>query len=270
MAGNCGVPHAQARPQLCIDRGVSIRQTRPTRIVRCRRLRHRVRYRRMPKSLSPAMTAATRRERRRLEGYREKLYEQLRRAKHEVERLEAEIRNVDNQARLLERLLDDRQTAAPEAEASAAGEVLQGARLRQVAVQLLATRAGARRAVHYREWYGWLGEAGYVVLGKRPPAAFLTAISRSPVIRRGEEPGTYLLDPQAVAELEDAQREVLGERADLDGVLSRERDSAPGLLRHRDELNRRLRRLDSQIDEANAALAAVEQRRRPQLVSNAA
>jgi septal ring factor EnvC (AmiA/AmiB activator) len=214
----------------------------------------------MSKSLSPAMTAATNRERRRLEKYRERLVEQLQRARADVARLEAEVRAVDDQARALDRLVDgagDQQGARP----LYAGEVLRGARLREVAVRVLAARVGARKPVYYRDWFGWVQEEGFVVLGKRPHAAFLTAVSRSPVIKRGEDTGAYVLDPDALDALMQARQELRAEIADVDRVLERESEPTVGMLDHREGLRRQVRRLDVHIAEARDADEAL--RRRP-------
>jgi hypothetical protein len=197
------------------------------------------------------MSAATNRERQRLEAYRERLFEQLQRARAEAAQLEAEIRDVDDQARLLDRLL----AAEPSShrEETRGGEVLRAAQLRRTAVEILAGRVGSHRAVHYRDWFSWLLESGFVVLGRRPDAAFLTAISRSPVVARAEEPGTYELRPEALDELLREQSELRAELVDVELVLSREPGDATVASAHREVLRRNLRRLDAQIEEARAA-----------------
>jgi hypothetical protein len=71
---------------------------------------------------------------------------------------------------------------------------LRGARLREVAVSILAARAPGQ-AVHYREWYGWLREAGYEVRGQDPLASFLAQITRHEQVERvgGARSGRYTL-----------------------------------------------------------------------------
>jgi hypothetical protein len=49
--------------------------------------------------------------------------------------------------------------------------------------------------VHYRTWFEWLGEDGVDVAGKKPLATFLTQLNRTPLVRRGEDAGVYVLDP---------------------------------------------------------------------------
>lgn len=71
---------------------------------------------------------------------------------------------------------------------------LRGARLREVAVAVLSERAPAE-AVHYREWFSWVREAGYAVSGKDPVASFLAQVTRTPCIERvgGPRSGRYQL-----------------------------------------------------------------------------
>ncbi len=71
---------------------------------------------------------------------------------------------------------------------------LRGARLREVAVAILADR-GSTTPVHYRKWYAWLREAGYAVGGKDPLASFLAQVSRAPNVERvgGPRSGRYQL-----------------------------------------------------------------------------
>jgi hypothetical protein len=70
---------------------------------------------------------------------------------------------------------------------------LRGARVREVALQILEQRDDEAEGVHYREWFEWLREAGYIVLGRDPLATFLAQIGRSPEIERvgGARSGRY-------------------------------------------------------------------------------
>lgn len=81
--------------------------------------------------------------------------------------------------------------------------VLSGARIREVAVLLLASSPNPRRPIHYQQWYELLRNAGYTLDAQDPPAAFLTQLSRSPVVRRAGAPGVYAIDfdaPRALRE----------------------------------------------------------------------
>ena len=78
---------------------------------------------------------------------------------------------------------------------------LRGARIREVAVLLLASSPNPRRPIHYQQWYELLRAAGYGIDAREPAAAFLTQINRSPVVRRAGAPGVYALDFDAPAAL---------------------------------------------------------------------
>lgn len=111
---------------------------------------------------------------------------------------------------------------------------LRGARIREVAVLLLASSPNPRRPIHYLQWYELLRSAGYGVDARDPAAAFLTQINRSPVVRRAGAPGVYALDFEAPAGLrERLQRleaqlaaETAGEGSADDLAASRNRRAA--------------------------------------------
>jgi hypothetical protein len=111
--------------------------------------------------------------------------------------LEAELSALDRRQHDLDRLLADQ---APPA-ASSTPRLLGGAALRRHAVaHLLAT--GQHHDIHYRAWYEQLVADGILIRGANPAATFLTNITRSPLICRGERPGTYRLDPHAAQRIE--------------------------------------------------------------------
>lgn len=83
---------------------------------------------------------------------------------------------------------------------------LRGSRIREVAVLLLASSPNPRRPIHYQQWYGLFRGAGYAIDAQDPAAAFLTQISRSPVVRRADAPGVYALDLEAPAKLREQLR----------------------------------------------------------------
>lgn len=70
---------------------------------------------------------------------------------------------------------------------------LRGARVREVALQILEQRDAEGDGIHYRDWYAWLRDAGYTVSGRDPLATFLAQISRSPDVERvgGARSGRY-------------------------------------------------------------------------------
>jgi hypothetical protein len=71
-------------------------------------------------------------------------------------------------------------------ESSATNAVLAGARIREVAVLLLASSANPTRPIHYQQWYRLFRDAGYGIDARDPVATFLTQISRSPAVRRAD------------------------------------------------------------------------------------
>jgi hypothetical protein len=75
--------------------------------------------------------------------------------------------------------------------------VLRGPAIREAAVRVLIAQPGPIEALHYRQWYELLLEAGFRVAGKDPLAVFLTQLSRSPLVRKASAPGVYEVDRQA-------------------------------------------------------------------------
>jgi hypothetical protein len=132
----------------------------------------------------------------RLNGRRDQLLQEL----GAIDRVRGELAD---QLRVLNQFVHDADAApastAPQLhlapEPGATDEVvLRGARIREVAVRILAGTPEARRPVHYRTWFELVRAQGFVPAGKDPHATFLTQIGRSPVVRRTNESGTYQLD----------------------------------------------------------------------------
>lgn len=83
---------------------------------------------------------------------------------------------------------------------------LSGARLREAAIQSVLERGEVNRPIHHTQWLAWLRADGFEPAGKRPENVFLTQIGRSPLVRRGEEPGFYVVEPRRVVELQEQLR----------------------------------------------------------------
>jgi hypothetical protein len=83
---------------------------------------------------------------------------------------------------------------------------LSGARLREAAIQSVLKRGEVNRPIHHTQWLAWLRADGFEPAGKRPENVFLTQIGRSPLVRRGVEPGIYVVEPGLVIELEEQLR----------------------------------------------------------------
>lgn len=75
--------------------------------------------------------------------------------------------------------------------------ILRGARIREIAVLLLASSPTPSKPIHYQEWFALFRDAGYAVRARDPLGTFLTQITRSPVVRKAGAPGVYALDFEA-------------------------------------------------------------------------
>ena len=189
------------------------------------------------------------RSRDRLDAYRRQVEGRIRGLRAELEQLQDELAWINERSMLLAQLANDRH-----AERGAA--VLQGADLREQAVIVLATRAGADRAMHYRDWYDELLRAGFAVLGKRPIAAFLTAVTRSRFVVRRGEPGFYRFDPEAGRQLADEAAKLQRELANVDAHVTHQQQLSPVMRKHRTGLLASLRRIERQVAEGDRILDA--------------
>lgn len=74
------------------------------------------------------------------------------------------------------------------------GGALRGARLREVAVEVLRKHLAPGEELHYRDWYSLLATEGVAVAGKDPLATFLAQISRADSVAAvGKRTGRYRL-----------------------------------------------------------------------------
>lgn len=193
------------------------------------------------------------RSRQRLDTYRRQVEQRIEMLRAEIERLEQELGWIQDRAALLDRLAEDRYAAN-------GTTVLQGAELREQAVIVLATRFGADRPTHYRDWYDETLRAGFAVLGRRPTAAFLTAVTRSPFVVRASKSGFYFFNPEAHGELENEADKLRAEVAKVDAHVAHEQKLSPVMRKHRTGLLASLRRVERQLDEAARILEAYRAR----------
>jgi hypothetical protein len=149
---------------------------------------------------------------------RDDLIRHRERLTHERSRLLGELRELDEGLAAVDRRLevlaelagapDDSASEVAAGNSAAAGNasapdpdenrtVLRGPGIREAAVRVLLAQPGPIEALHYRQWYELLVEAGYRVAGKDPLAVFLTQLSRSPLVRKASAPGVYEVDRQA-------------------------------------------------------------------------
>jgi hypothetical protein len=133
--------------------------------------------------------------------------------------------------------------------------VLRGPDIRREAVCVLLAHPGHPEAMHYRDWYGLLQEAGFAAGGKDPLATFLTQLSRSPAVRKSTQAGVYELDRDAVRRLRRRRDEV---QQELRALTARQTHGAEGaaVRARRTELNADLGRVEKALEEVEVRLEA--------------
>lgn len=213
---------------------------------------------------SPRLVRAAAAEREHLRGHRDRLLATRAELRAQLERIDASLREIDDRDALLERLTGPMTLPvaaavppgpAPSSSPGTGSDVpLRGPAIRRAAVEVLLAHPDRPGALHYRDWFALLCDAGYAVAGKDPLAVFLTQLGRSPAVRRGTESGIYELDLAAPRRLR-AQLEALhdelrrlaatpGAGADLAAVRTR-----------RAEITTRISRTEKALEEAEACLA---------------
>lgn len=134
--------------------------------------------------------------------------------------------------------------------------VLRGAKIREVAVRLLADSATPSGPVHYRAWFELFQAHGYTAGGRDPLATFLTQIRRSPLVESTTSTGVYSVNLDFA---EDARTQLKRLREELARL-----DSAPpvpeiGVVAERRQrrlsLGGEIQTLERQLQEALITLA---------------
>jgi hypothetical protein len=113
---------------------------------------------------------------------REAVVARVRDLRRQAELLHAVVDQVDSDlanAEVLLRRMDEVLGNAPQLPFDVLHEELRGARLREVAVDLLRAKRSAGAVIHYREWFDLLSQHGVRVGGKDPMATFLTQIGKA-------------------------------------------------------------------------------------------
>jgi uncharacterized protein (UPF0335 family) len=173
--------------------------------------------------------------------------------------LRARLRDLDDELSALDKRQHDLDCVLGDEPAPAAvsrPRLLGGAALRRHAVaHLLAT--GQHHDIHYRTWYEQLAADGLLIRGANPAATFLTNITRSPLITRGERPGTYRLKPHAAQRIDTL---LVKARDRLRATTVVDRDSSTQRLEQLRALVNRLERLQREIAECRR-LAAEQARK---------
>lgn len=127
--------------------------------------------------LSEHVQQAVEQEREIVAARLEELREQSARLHELVDKVDVD---VEKTTRLLRRM-DEMLGIAPQLSLEAQGE-LRGQKLQEIAIDLLRQTKGAGVAVHYREWFELLLEAGLHVAGRDPLNTFLTQVARAPQV----------------------------------------------------------------------------------------
>jgi hypothetical protein len=138
-------------------------------------------------------------------------------------------------------------------EESPAKATVRGARIRELAVLLLASSPNPRRPIHYQQWYELLRGAGYAIAARDPLAAFLTQITRSPVVRRAGAPGVYALDFEAPALLRQRLRKLEAALAQAPVGVGSAEELASGRERRAEQM-RAIRAAERDLEEALRSL----------------
>jgi hypothetical protein len=174
----------------------------------------------------------------------------------ELARIDAVLHELDERARLLDRLAGAQNASEPDAPGGyqtrglRAG-VLRGPAIRQTAVEVLLALPGRPQAMHYRDWYEVVRAAGYTVAGKDPVAVFLTQITRSPATRKSTQPGVYELDTTAPQRLRD---QLEGLHEDLRALAA-----TPGAATDLAAVRRRRAQIHAEIGHVEKSLTEAEE-----------
>ena len=217
--------------------------------------------RRSPAPSSRLLAAATA-ERDGLSRRRGQLLSQRDALEMQLEDINAELAELAERDVLIERLTGgDHGDLAPtptpsrvDRAANTPNTMLRGPRIRQTAVQVLLSDPRRPEALHYRDWFGLMTEAGYAIAGKDPAAVFLTQITRSPVVRRATKSGVYELDLGAIDRLGHSLAERRQRLRALTGSTTPAADLG-NVRSERNALNREIDKLEKALEEAQLSLS---------------
>lgn len=154
--------------------------------------------------------------RRELDAARRRLAE-LERRRHTLERELDGVTAAEEQSRQALRALESIARQAPglvdesnldgaepeDVEGPGTAHALAGGELRETLTRVALRRNAHGDAVHWSEWLGWLRDEGFDAAGKRAEATFQTQLARSPLVRRTDRDGVYVLDVELLGQLRD-------------------------------------------------------------------
>jgi hypothetical protein len=216
---------------------------------------------------SSRLLKAAKAEREQLARHRRELLNARESLRAELQRIDGSLEEVDERQTLLDRLVGP--TASPRPETGDAvpretpGEdertlpVLRGPDIRREAVRVLLAHPDRPEALHYREWYSLLQDAGFAVAGKDPLATFLTQLSRSPAVSKSTQAGVYELDRGAAGRLR-ARRDELQRELRASAATYGVGEEAAALRARRTELNAELGRVEKAMEEVEALFGRLQ------------
>lgn len=198
-----------------------------------------------------------------LERRRDALLERRRRVQEELDEIEASVAEFDERLALINRLAGDDLQRERTGDRRAVVEndppgddtrpVLRGPEIRAAAVRVLLGHPRRPEALHYREWFQLLREAGYAVAGKDPLAVFLTQVSRSPLVRHGTQGGVYELDMHAPARLRRQLEDLQTQLRELTAASSATTDMS-SIRARRSALNLEIGKVEKALEEAEETI----------------
>jgi len=219
-----------------------------------------------PKTSSRLVRAATA-ERSELNRHRDRLIARRDDLGTELDEVERALVEIDERAALLDRIaphsapLSGAENAAAEPLGQVphlgAAEVLRGTSIRETAIRLLASSSDAGRPMHYKQLYELLLESGFIVAAKDPLAAFLTQLSRSPVMRKTTKAGIYQIDFDAPERLRRRLAELQTELRAVTGNPTATEDLA-AIRRRREKVLTEVVQVERALEEAARVLVLSE------------
>ena len=220
---------------------------------------------------SARLLKAAQAERKQLIRHRRELLEARDSLRAELDRIEGSLQEVAERETLLDRLVgvipDGEQARAGEGPSrrtadehagddDAAGVMLRGPDIRREALRVVLAHPDRPEALHYRDWYSLLRDAGYRVAGKDPLATFLTQLSRAPAVRRGTQSGVYEVDRGALVRLRRRRDELQDELRAMTAASAHGSDVSERRAR-RTELNTELGRVEKALEEVETLFDGV-------------
>lgn len=202
-------------------------------------------------------------DRLRLERAQERLRGQQESLRDELKRLDRELSALDERIGTIDALLGMASepgpaTAGRQAAPAGRSAPLRGAEIRRLAARRFFLAHGPGRSLHYRRWFDLVIADGSEIAGRDPLASLLTNLNRSPVVVRGDSPGSYAIDARAPDRLRRELAERQAELRDLSRVMADELSPSPQLRDHHGRLVSGVGRLEVLLAEAEEVLRPPE------------